>query len=275
MVLDTESKNREKLKNISYESTRSVDFGDISKISGSKILDPLEQLHKNKQVGLHELTEVILHWVQEHLGIQELISARQDFFQMTGKVFPDDYFYHQRISYFLDFFTFQRPICLNSEDLHHYTPFNRFICSSFFDQENFSEHIQRKFYDLANFRHSLFKVIRIRKSGFTLKDIFSDENIDILDPSRKLLSQRMPLNALYQGFIFNLDNTIFLSQGLFLHPPSATQIITSTVNKLKKSPPLNQVEYLTKLAKLQLNHIRHPKLKTRQIYGQLKNEEQN
>ena len=268
MVLDTEHKNREKLKQINYESTRPTDFADISAISGSKMLNPFEYLSSAEQnISLTDLSEAIIFWTQEQIGIEEIIQARQEFFTLTGRIFPDDYFYHQRISYFLDFFTFQRPIQgkLRENDQAN-TPFKQFVCSPYFNSQNISEALQKKFYDLANFRHSLFKVSKVKKNCLILKDLFANEKIEISDPHKKVLFQGLPPGSVYQGFIFTVDEKICLSQGLLLHPPSVSSFITRTVNKLKKNPPFNQMKYLAQLAKLNLNYIRHSKKDAKKIY---------
>jgi len=269
MVLDTESKNREKLKKFRYESTRSSDFGDISAVSGSKMLNPLENLLKQANPGLSDLTEAIIYWSQEQFGVDEFIQARQEFFTLTGRIFPDDYFYHQRIAYFLDFFTFQRPVQGKfRENDQASTPFKKFVCSPFFNAKNLTEVQQKKFYDLANFRHSLFKIIKVKKSKLGLKDLFAEDKFEVSDPLNKILFQGLPPNSVYQGFIFNINEKIYLSQGLLLHPASASRIIVRSVNKLKKDPPFNQMKYLAKLAKQNLNYIRHKKAEAKTIYSQ-------
>ena len=167
------------------------------------------------------------------------------------------------------FFTFQRPIQILKEADKGHTPFSQFVCSSFFCTENIPQDLQKKFYDLANFRHSLFKVVRVRKNGVILKDIFAGDKIHVIDSAREMLFQCLPCGAVYQGFLFHMDGKIHLSQGLLLHPPSVSRLIARTVRRLEGDYSFNQMKYMANLARLNLNHIRHTKSDAKKVYAQL------
>src|SRR5690606_37505465 len=102
-----------------------------------------------------------------------------------GRVFHDDFFYHQRMSYFLDYFTFVRPIqgSLRENDQGS-TPYKIFMASPYLLENQASELVCRRFAALENFRHSLFQIVKISKNRMVLRDLLDRQKFEIRSDNR-------------------------------------------------------------------------------------------
>lgn len=207
----------------------------------------------------HLLEEAVL-WANQTYGETELVSARDEFFWKTGKVFHDDPPYRTRISYFLDFFLFERPLgsaetCDAGEWL---TPFNAY------NQRNKKTTAG----GISSHRHSLFEVIKTGDESVLLRDMLNNERITVTarqGQSLKLLSKKQ----IFQGFLYHTEEERWvLSQGLLFHPANVWKLLNKTTKRLLKSSDLDELEALTRFARLELRTLRHPHVDARRTYLQ-------
>ncbi|MFK7822933.1 MAG: hypothetical protein AB8G05_02165 [Oligoflexales bacterium] len=269
MVLDTTTQNREKIRSIKSEPTRFSNFGDISSVSGSKMIDPIDHLKSSQDISVPEMIEGIIQWTQNQYGTEEFVNAKKEFHALTGRVFPDEHSYHQRMSYFLDFFTFQRPIQgeLREND-EGFTPFSNFLDSQFFDHDRQLSSLKQRFTDLGNFKHSLFMILKVSKYKMVLRDLFDKEKIEF-GKNHHFIFNGFAYGAIFQGFIFRLTSSPHISQGVILHPPNVSRIIRKSVRLLKKDQNPDKLKLMSRLAKQHLNFVRQRFGDSKKIYTQL------
>ncbi|MCX6131127.1 MAG: hypothetical protein NTX25_18975, partial [Proteobacteria bacterium] len=141
------------------------------------------------------LREELIAWAVDRFGVDSITEAKEEFFLKTGKVFHDDESYHRRMSYFLDYFLFDRPISRNLEATNQ-TPF----------ELHQSHHRQEK---LRSFTHSLFKVNRVLANGLLLKNLCNDEKLKISKQSVELFDGIVK-GDIFQVFIFQLEDDLVL-----------------------------------------------------------------
>src|SRR6478735_7913459 len=85
-------------------SGQSIEFSIIPSVAidgsvGGEWLSPLDQQRED-----------IITWVVNLLGVEEVVKAKEEFFTQTGMIFHDDESYNRRMSYFIDYFLFIRPL---------------------------------------------------------------------------------------------------------------------------------------------------------------------
>lgn len=267
MVLDTQNQNRKKPRIVNTEPTRYSNFGDISSVSGTRILDPMEHIVTCSNPSVVEMIEAIVHWTQKKYGIQEFISAKKEFHSLTGRVFPDEFFYHQRACYFLDYFIFQRPLLgsLQENDLVK-TPFGDFLDSEECLKLPQDLNIKQKFHDLKNFQHSIYKILKLNKGKMYLRDLFTKEKLEIFDEHHNF--RGFFKGSLIQGFMFNFRNSTHISQGLIIHPPTVLRFVKASINRVKKQTNYDKMKILSNLAKQNLNLIRQRHQDPKKVYSQ-------
>lgn len=242
----------------------------ISKISlktGSGHFKLAERfVESESRYSIDEMIEVATLWASELLGQEEVVAAREVFFAQTGKVFYDDSFYDARISYFIEHFLFERPIsgAGRTRALTGMIPYQLFI-SRISDDSVVNERIKLVMASLAQVRHSLFKVIKVRSSMLSVEDLLIPQKFGITAKSDETY-RAFNVGTIFQGFVFRLPETCHLGSGLIIHPNRAKRLISHHIKLAKKngSPPEHLL--LCKLATLQLRHVRHRHVDAQAIY---------
>lgn len=210
-------------------------------------------------VGGEHITEVeqyleqILLWAHHVYGPAVLVQAKEDFYERTGKIFHDDAFFNDRISYFTDYFIFERKL---SSHLHPEvgTPFEIY-------QKVPTSH------SIQGFIHSIFSVQRVHDQYLTIRDLASTERHKI---PRTNVSAFELINKkdLFQGFIYDLGSQKALSRGLIFHPTDAHSTIRKYIKSQQKKNLFQLEEALLRFAKQQLRHLRHNHVNPKLFYQQ-------
>lgn len=252
------------------EPSRFANFADISTVSGGKIVSPLEKLANLESPTLQDKIEAIIFWTGTQFGVQEFVSAQNDFQLSCGKIYHEDIFYHQRMSYFLDYFIFERKMNVAKQaagtEASFKTPFEHFIESDYFARTIANRNWVGRFLDLEKFIHSLFLIERNSSKRLRIQDLLTGARFEF--PSNESLVFRgFDPGIVLQGYVFAIGNAFELSQGLILHPPQVYRVIKKNLKKERKDPNFDHMKHLTTLAKKNLAFIRHKNLDARKIYA--------
>lgn len=204
---------------------------------------------------LDQLREDIINWVVNLIGVEEVVRAKQEFFEQTGMIFHDDESYHRRMSYFLDYFLFIRPL-ENLDASNPPTPFALYR----------DKHPE---IPIHSYTHSLFKVVKIQSTGLVLKDLCSDDKIRIQKQSDELFDG-IAKSDVFQGFVFQMDDTPVLSHGLIFHPARSHRLLVKALKEEKKQGTFERLTYLARCARVQLKHARLRHVDPRLVYADLR-----
>ncbi|WP_141736513.1 hypothetical protein [Oligoflexus tunisiensis] len=204
---------------------------------------------------LDQQREEIITWVVNLLGVEEVVRAKEEFFAQTGMIFHDDESYHRRMSYFIDYFLFIRPLT-QLDPVQPPTPF-----ALYRDKHPGTA--------IHSFTHSLFKVIKIQNSGLALKDLCSDDKIRIQKQSDELFDG-IAKSDVFQGFVFHMEDTPVLSHGLIFHPARSHRLLVKALKEAKKQGRFERLSYLAHCARLQLKHARLRHVDPRLVYAEVR-----
>ena len=244
---------------------RAARFGDISTVSGQKIQSPFETLGLGDHPQVADLTEALIEWTKNRYGVDEFIQAHKEFQLLTGRIYHDDGFYHEWMSYFLDYFTYQRPIQGSlRENAAGATPYELFIQSNYLDEKRLDESLKGTFRELKGFVHSLFLVLKVSKGQMLIKDIFSNEKYEIAGEGR-LFFYGFIARSVLQGFLFIIKDRAYLSDGIIFHPRPVTPAIKKATKDTKKQGK-DLRKLLIHLAKHNLTYVRHRQIDPKKIY---------
>lgn len=242
-----------------YES-----FGDISHVSPEKMVDPLENLRIDPHFP-QSMLEAILHWSFNTFGQEEFIDAKGHFYDLTGRVNYDDDCFHARMSYFLDFFCFQRPLQCASDPVHRgMTPYHAFLDSQVLTKINAPQPLIDDFVALGRFRHSIFEITKINKRGMRLYDLLKKQKY-VIDTG-SLVTTGFSADSLLQGFLFERGEQAFISTGMILHPGAVKRLVKKRVSASFKDETFNEFSFLTRLAKQNMSLKRHRHRTPEEIY---------
>jgi hypothetical protein len=197
--------------------------------------------------------ETILLWAHRTFGPDHLINAKEEFYQLMGKVFPDDDFFNRRMSYFVDYFIFNRPVP-HHKDLTE-TPFQMYRA-----QNSLSEG------DIQSATHSLFNVSRVSDQGLVIRDLIAGEKYRIARGAQSSF-EGITKKDLFQGFLYDLGTTKLLSRGLIFHPPASHALIRKELKSELKKDSFAVEPLLSRFAKQQLRHLRHLHVNPKVFYS--------
>jgi hypothetical protein len=189
----------------------------------------------------------------EVIGVEEVVKAKEEFFAQTGMIFHDDESYHRRMSYFIDYFLFIRPL-VHLDPENPPTPFALYR----------DRHPDTR---IHSYTHSLFKVMKIQATGLVLKDLCSEDKIRIQKQSDELFDG-IAKSDVFQGFVFHMDDTPVLSHGLIFHPARSHRLLVKALREAKKQGTFDRLTYLARFARVQLKHARLRHVDPRLVYAE-------
>ncbi|NRA64397.1 MAG: hypothetical protein HRU19_07935 [Pseudobacteriovorax sp.] len=197
----------------------------------------------------NELEKVLL-WSYAELGSEQMVKAKEEFYWKMGKVFPDDDFFANRMSYFIDHFIFERPVESHKE-LGGSTPYEVYT--------------QNNDVALHPYLHSLFVVVKKTKSKLQLKSLITSEKIQITARPQERLDGIQKKDIL-QCFVYQMNQQFFMSKGVIFHPYRSYKIIRKKLKKVISSENFQASKLLHSLARKQLRHCRHIHVDPRKFY---------
>jgi len=206
--------------------------------------------------SLDDMLETIVVWASNVVGGEDIIRASEEFYNLTGKVFHGDTFYDRRMNLFQDFYLFER-------EAEGATPFA--ILSTAIDRLPIDEQIKARIRLLADHRHSLFEILKVKPQLLVVRDLAVGDKLKIAaKPGEEF--DGFSKKELFQGFLFRLGQSWSMSCGILVHPLRATKVIKSAFRKKRKSPTFDVRSEVYRLARQQVRYLRHQHVDARTIY---------
>lgn len=213
--------------------------------------------------NLDDLLEFLIAWSQDAFGVDELVAARDDFWVQTGKAFTADPFYDARISYFFDYYLFERP---QERDGIRATPYQHYLLR--LEQGLIapqSEDVESALRALADFRHGLFQILKVSDKSMLIEDLVAKKRFQIRPKANEIYTGLEKRN-IFQGFVFPAGDIAHLSQGIVLHPNRVSSLVKRHLKLHKKAASSPVLSLLFKLGSLHIRHLRHKHVDPKTIY---------
>ncbi len=233
-------------------------------IAGGRLVvhDGMEFLCSEQPETVDDVIEGIVAWLRSELDPGEFVAAKDEFFARFGKVFPEDDCWDPRMSYYLDWFLFARS--LPGQDLAT-TPFQTFCNAKL--TVAIPEKNRVLLEALSVCRHSVFQVSKVRDDMMIVTDLIGQSQKITVRPKAGETFKAFLAKDVFQGFLFGSGDAVFLSQGLIVHPRSATKVVLKMIKSAQKVPGFQASAILTRLANLQLRALRHAHVDAKTIYS--------
>ena len=218
---------------------------------------PFLAIDANFKSSMHPIdlqVESIINWTNDLFGPEHIVKAKEEFFWKTGKIFHDEFEYHNRMSYFIDFYVFQRILEAQDPKFQGQTPF---MAYAELNPTNASM--------IHEFRHSIFKIQKINEKHLTIKDLITKTQHKISKRDHEIFVG-IEKSSLFQGFVYFSKNKIFISRGLIFHPKESASLVNKSIKILKKIDDFDEVKFLCQTAKCQLKRLRHPHIDLKTFY---------
>lgn len=154
----------------------------------------------------------------------ELVTARMDFFKLTGKLNESDASFTNRMNAFLLWFTFDWRCAQTLK-----TPFEMF--KEDFLQTDVTNTKVAFIGDVENHIHSLFETVKLTNNHAILKDLYSKKKYEIQQPDILLGSNK---GIYFETRIFKLGGGYQFSNYLIQHPAEVKKDVTKRCKILFK-----------------------------------------
>lgn len=167
-----------------------------------------------------KLDELIQSATQARFS-DEICKAKTDYHKETGEIYDDDKFYENRMSLFLEWYTFDyilaeenitpAELCLKNNT----GEWNADVLSLY---ENFLDNV-----------HAIFVMKKIRDDYVVALNLFDNTEYRVSERSGRLLFRK---NDIFQGRIISVNGTNHFTGSFCFHPQGAHKFIKSEAEKV-------------------------------------------
>jgi hypothetical protein len=188
---------------------------------------------------------------------EELLRAKQQYFEETGDVHEDDAIYELRMACFFDWYLFDRPI---NGGLR--SPVQRFFLEHRATMSAEEREVYQGFIDNI---HSLFELKR-RKPGFVVLE-------DLLGSEKRLVVERRERSALQKGDLFEArlipyHGDLYFTRGFCFFPHPARRYLHGEAKRARKSGGDAPKELMRRLSYLRYLQERFRHVDVKRIYSE-------
>jgi hypothetical protein len=212
---------------------------------------------------IDQFIEDVVSWTERKYGHEEVMAAREEFFWKMGKVFDDDPFFHERMTLFLDFFVFLRPISQLAGTDAELTPFVAYKTI-----HNPGDTETRKVAPVSGVHYSIFEVLKVSELQLTVQDCWSKERY-IVSSRGDQKFRGINRKDLFQGCLYLRKDDTAISLGCIFHPPESWRVLKKLIKRSAKDAQFDIVKELTAFARINLKCLRHPHVNPKRIYSEL------
>lgn len=185
---------------------------------------------------------------------EELLTARKEFFEITGEIFEDDKQFEARMSSLLEYFIFDRP---REAGL---TPAAQLYAQVLQEGPPARAAAFRAFTETV---HGLFEVRKLGKGWVMLRELFTGLDFQV--------TERRQLAGLTKGDVLEArlipyDGQFWFSAAFCWHPRDAVPSILKEVKRRKKKGDAQPKELLADCARRSLKADRYRNIAIAKIY---------
>lgn len=201
------------------------------------------------------IDQVIDHFSKQERYLQEIIQAKEVFFQKTGKVFEDDSFYETRMAAFVEWFILDRPLFKVG-----LTPVRYYF--ELFETE-LEEEKRQGLKALMKSLHSLFLFRGKTTTTVRIEDLFDHKRYEIVEKRQYV---GIPVNSIFEGRVVQKGLHYMFSDAYCIHPHDASPLIRKEAGRRSYRDRDPFLEFTMNLAALRLRCDRYKKVNVEQIY---------
>jgi len=207
-------------------------------------------------MNIDSFIEKVVSYFTEPSFADEVISAKQEFFEKAGIIDEQSAEFETRMAQFLDWYLFTRPIKEVGK-----TPI---ILATEIEELKSGSEAQDILQKLAETKHSLFEFIKIKGEDVYLKDLIAN---------KKLVLKKSPIvvgftpEEIFDARLIPDGNSFVFSNGFCFHPAQARKYILKGIKKVRKLPIEEHEALMLKLIKMRYRLEQYKHVKVEHIYN--------
>lgn len=188
--------------------------------------------------------------------VDEVRLAKQEYCRLTGEFHEDDLTYELRLSSFLDWYIFERPM---SEDGR--TPVSRYLVDH---RKDLKEEERAIYRGLTETIHSIFELRKIATKELHLLDLIEDEK-------RMVYAEQAPIGVgrgdIFEARLIPVENHYFFAKGFCFFPREVRNYIRREARLRRDKLPSDKKELLCSLSYKRLMQDRYRHVDIHRIYS--------
>ena len=200
----------------------------------------------------------VSEWATADLFREELARARKDFFARTGgEVFEDDKSVESRLTSFLEWFLFDRPL-----EARGLTPVAAFTADH---REELSPEDLATHEGLSQTIHGVFEVRRLAKNErLRIRELCTLQEHEVFE--RRQLSG-LAKGDLFEARLVPFKGDLLFSPAFCFHPREARKTILVELKRRRKAQTLVAANFLDELSAMALKWERYRNVQVESIYA--------
>jgi len=189
------------------------------------------------------------------LSEEEIARAKEEFFDLSGRVTETDQSMELRYSWFVEYLVFE----------YQYNYKTPAICL-LEEYQRFSE-LERSIYnEFLNYKKGIFLIRGYEEGLISALNLADDKIIPVYTTSEAEVFEK---NSIFQGNVFRYQGSYFFSPAVLVHPGYVSSLIVKTFRKKIKGDDVRFREFFWMLARLKLKQERFPRIPPVEIYKQV------
>lgn len=209
----------------------------------------------NNYFTFYSLYEKFIETVATTLSEEEVSIAREEFFDLSGRITEMDRSLEFRYSWFTEYLVFDHLIDGKSPAMRLMESYNRF-----------SEFERSIFQDFLDFKKGVFLVKENKGEEITVLDVLHDTRFKASVPQSGVIFTK---NSLFQGNIFKFKDEYYISPFALVHSEFVSSLIVKIIMKKIKGDETRFKEFFWLLARLHLKQERFSRIPPKEIYKQV------
>jgi hypothetical protein len=192
----------------------------------------------------------LLGFITQPEQMEELLAGRAEYILQTGETFEEDRSFEARMSSFLDWFVFDRPLKAHSDP-----PVRIYPLKAGLDEKR-----MELFRILARTVHGIFELRWVRKSSVAIVDLPTGARYDI--------PLANPIEGLARGDIFEgrlvpYEGVLHFSPAFIFHPRVIRSLLVEELERQKRenaTVPVQELIFMLSRMAARAEHYRYVKL---------------
>ncbi len=204
---------------------------------------------------LDEYLEKLVLYYTGNEFTEEVKLAKAEFFERAGIVDEHDASFDVRMSQFLDWYVFSRPLSSLQKTPIEVAGGN----GGFLKLEDEFKWLAI----LSHTKHSLFEFIKIKNEDVYIKDIMA---------GKKIIIKKSPIvvgfspDEIFDARLIPVNDSFVFTKGFCFHPPGARKYITKEIKRVKKLENSEKEQMMLKLLKMRYRFEQYKHVEVTQIY---------
>lgn len=185
----------------------------------------------------------------------DLLTAKAEYFRLTGEVFEDDAIFDARMASFLDFFLFDRQSPQTGK-----TPAQELFELKLAQAPELAL-VFRSFTETV---HGLFEVRKLGKGSLRLRELFADKDYDVTERRQMVGLEK---GDILEARLIPFGGHLLFSSAFCYHPRGAVKAIKKEVKRRRKKEPERPAQDFTfEAARRAVQAERYKQIAVERIY---------